>query len=257
MEPPIMHGYYKQKILACITVWMVGITLFCVCLTDAVAKDRLANGQIKTIVFDPGHGGHETGVKGPIGIYEKDITLTFARMLADRLEKQYRIHLTRTDDYYVDLYGRTAVANHLKADLFISIHTGGSTIHTLNGVSIFYFQEISETVMILEAWPLKSPEGGDTRVIWDHIQDKHKRASSNLAEQIGHHLADPLGLTEIKIQSAPLKVLEGADMPAVLIEIGYLTHPADGKKLKDKSVLSDLVKAVTNGIEDYFKKFPG
>ena len=77
-----------------------------------------------------------------------------------------------------------------------------------------------------------------------------------MAERIGHHLADPLGLTEIKIQKAPLKVLEGADMPAVLIEIGYLTHPAGEKKLKDNSVLSDFANAVANGIDDYFKKYP-
>ncbi|MFC1515142.1 N-acetylmuramoyl-L-alanine amidase [Thermodesulfobacteriota bacterium] len=256
METPVIQRYYKQKLLVFITVWMIGATLFTVFMTEAVAKDRMANGHKKTLVFDPGHGGYETGVKGPSGTYEKDITLAFVRMLADRLEEKYRVHLTRTDDYYVDLYGRTAVTNHLKADLFISIHTGGSTIHTLNGVSVFYFGGISETAMMLEAGSLKSPEGGDARVVWDHLQDKHKRSSSNLAERIGHHLADPLGLTKIKIQKAPLKVLEGADMPAVLIEIGYLTHPAGEKKLKDNSVLSDFANAVANGIDDYFKKYP-
>lgn len=236
----------------CITVCVTGIMLNGIFAGGAAAEEGLAKGQKKTIVFDPGHGGYDIGVKGSDGTFEKTVTLTLARIIEEALEKKYRVHLTRTDDYGIDITERTAVANHLKSDLFISIHTGGSNVRKLSGISVFCFSEKWDPVLKPETGPLKPAEGGGARISWNQIQNGHKAASGILASRIGARLADQFKFTEVRLQGAPILVLEGADMPAVLIEIGYLTNPTDEKKLMDRNVLRNFAQAVSGGIDDFF-----
>jgi N-acetylmuramoyl-L-alanine amidase len=241
----------------CMAIFVTGIMLNGVFSGGAAAEEGLAQGQKKTIVFDPGHGGYDMGVKGSDGTLEKTVTLTLARMIEEVLEKKYAVRLSRMDDYDVDITERTAVANHLKADLFISIHTGGSSARKISGISVFCFSKKWDPVLNPETGPIEPPEGGDASVPWDQIQYRHKAASSILAKRIGKRLADRVEFSEVRIQGAPILVLEGADMPAVLIEIGYLTNPADEKKLMDKSILHNVAQAVGNGIDDFFTNQQG
>ena len=222
--------------------------------TEANPKKMHFHMQKKTIVIDPGHGGYEKGGEGPDGTFEKTVTLKFARVLAEELGRTYKTILTRTDDYWVDIPTRSATANHVDADMFISIHTGGSFLHQAGGTSLYYYKITSKSTLTLDPDSSKEFKNDDTEVSWANIQNRHQQNSKILAES----LRDRIGRqTQYKpdIQGAPLMVLEGADMPAILIEIGYITNPVDEKSLHDIDELTKIAKEMRNGIDDFFEKF--
>jgi N-acetylmuramoyl-L-alanine amidase len=221
-------------------------------LIDAEAKTPFFKEIKKIVVLDPGHGGHDTGAEGPDKSQEKNVTLKMATALATELKNEYNMELTRTGDYGLDIPGRTNMANHLEADLFISIHTGGSFLHNAGGIIIFYFKEFQGQ------FNSKAPgsfEEGDVKIPWDKIQSKHVGSSSILAKSIQTRINEAMKFSKCKVQSAPLLVLRGADMPAVLIEIGYLTNPAEEKVLNDPGEIVRLAAAISAGIDDFFSKF--
>ncbi len=209
--------------------------------------------EIKTVVLDPGHGGHDNGVVGPEGALEKSVTLALAQLLEDQLKKNYKMILTRSGDYRVNLPDRTAVANHLKADLFISIHTGGSFLHQAKGINIFYYKELSGFALETGADSSKPPKATNSQALWDNIQAGHIASSKALAQSMQNNISSQLGFSKSRIQNADLMVLKGADMPAILIEVGYLTNPGDEKNLQDPEFLTDFATAISNGIDDYFQ----
>ncbi len=214
-------------------------------------KPDIVNYQ-KVIVVDPGHGGHDRGAKGPERTLEKTVTFNLARIIAVELSNTYKVILTRSDDYGLDLPSRTATANHEPADLFISIHTGGSFHHQAGGMTLYYFKEplgpaLTQTTELLK--PLKS----GTQIPWEKIQNRHKTTSSVLAKLIRKRINEQVILIESNVQGAPLMVLEGADMPAVVIEIGYITNPAEEKSLRDINVLSKIAKGIRNAVDEFFQ----
>ncbi len=221
--------------------------------TEANPKKMRFHLQKKTIVIDPGHGGYEKGGQGPDGTFEKTVTLKFAQVLAEELGKTYKTILTRTDDYWVDIPARSATANHVGADMFISIHTGGSFLHQASGMSLYYYQKTSKSTLTLDPDSSKEFKNDNPEVSWANIQDRHQQNSQILAESVRDRIGRQ---TQYKpeIEGAPLMVLEGADMPAILIEIGYITNPVDEKSLLDIDVLSKIAQAMRNGIDDFFEK---
>lgn len=204
-----------------------------------------------TITLDPGHGGEsDSGAKGPDGRLEKEITLKIAGMIASELGNRYNIILIRTDDIGLDIQERTALANHFKSDLFISIHAGGGFIHKTKGVSIFYFKDNSQEA----GKEIKSfDENAKTTVPWEKIQNKHAKSSCDFSEIIKRNLASAIKDGNIRTSGADYAVLEGADMPAVLIEAGYLTNPADEKFLSEKEFTTGFVKGICLAIDEYFQ----
>jgi len=215
--------------------------------------------QKKTIVIDPGHGGYDKGARGPDGTSEKAVTMEFARVLALALEKTYKVVLTRTDDYWVDIPTRTAMANHLNADMFISIHTGGSFLHQARGVSLYYYEKATTFPLMLETESMEESKGSNFKELWSNIQGRHQKNSKVLAEDILNSLKEKIGeKVEYKpeIQGAPLMILEGSDTPAVLIEIGYITNPKEERSLNDIVLLSFLAQKIKKGIDDFFEKAP-
>lgn len=215
--------------------------------------------QKKTIVLDPGHGGYDKGAKGPDGTFEKTVTMELARVLAAELENTYKVILTRKDDYWIDILSRTAIANHLNADMFISIHTGGSFLHRASGFSLYYYEKISTSASMLETESMEESRSSNFKELWYNIQDRHQKNSKVLAERILNSLKKKIGEKveyNAEIQGAPLMVIEGVDAPAILIEIGYITNPTEEKSLNDINVLSDIAEKIKNGIDDYFKKAP-
>ena len=246
--------YERQKTKHYIGLSFVVLTMVFWSTPAATAKEFVLRKHKGIVVLDPGHGGNDTGARGPEGILEKAVTLTLARMIENGLENEYRVVLTRTEDYWLDIANRTAVANHLNADLFISLHTGGSFQHSVGGTSIFYFKEFSEPALTFEKPTLDALTSNDSPTPWNQIQSKYLTSSKSLAEIIRAHMSRITQDPNSNIQGAPLLVLEGADMPAVLIEFGYLTHPNEGKALGDKEFLTLIANAISKGIEDYFRK---
>ncbi len=251
---PFMSECYKiyseKRLLVTI---LLAISLVCIATTEVMSKPLDFDPQKKIIVIDPGHGGHDNGAKGPEGTFEKTVTLNLAREIMTELGKTHKVSLTRTDDYWLDIPSRTATANHLEADLFISIHTGGSFLHQASGISLYYFKEISVPALTLESDMSKPLKSINSQIPWDNIQIRHKTTSKALAKSIQNHINEQTMFIKSEVQGAPLMVLKGADMPAILIEVGYITNPAQENALLDPDVLSNIAQAISMGIHDFFK----
>jgi len=236
------------------TLLFLVVLLLCIISANVKAKELFFDRHKKIVVLDPGHGGHDRGAHGPDGTYEKTVALTLARMIAAELKDKYRIFLTRADDYLLDITERTSLANHQEADLFISIHTGGSFLHQAGGMTVYYW-EIPQKALLHEAdADQENLKNSYHLTNWNDLQKRHKSASKVSAKLIQHHLNEKIKYIETRIEGMPLIVLAGADMPAILIEIGYITNPSEEKKMLDAKVLTDLTKAISNGIDDFLLK---
>lgn len=213
--------------------------------TTAVAKTVYWGRIKKTVVLDPGHGGADSGARSPDGTLEKQVALDLARLIAIELAEPYRTHLTRADDYRLETENRTDMANNLKADAFVSLHAGGSFSPVPGGIQIYCYQGTTS-----ERQPSadQAPHPLDT---WDRIQLKHVRTSGLLARHLKFRL-DPL--LDAEISEAPVLVLQGADMPAVLIEVGYLSNPEEAKALRDAKHREAVARAIAGGIKAFFEE---
>ena len=256
----MIKGYkpilFKRHIVILLLLFMM---LAHPAITKAKSNKLDFQNQKKTIVLDPGHGGYDKGAQGPDGTFEKTVTMELARVLALELEKTYNVVLTRTDDYWIDILERTAMANHLNADMFISIHTGGSFLHQASGISLYYYEKASTSALMLETESMEESKSSNFKELWSNIQGRHQKNSKVLAEHILNSLKEKIGENveyNAEIQGAPLMVLEGADTPAVLIEIGYITNPTEEKSLNDINVLSDIARKIKKGIDEFFEKTP-
>ena len=228
------------------------ILLICILMPDANAKQPLFAKDMPLVVIDPGHGGNDAGAKGPNNTLEKTVTLNLAHMLAQQLKARYRVVLTRNGDYGLDHSGRTAVANHAKAEIFISLHTGGSFIHNINGSAVYFYQPFQESALTTETHAPKPLQDNKPDVSWGMIQAKYRITSEKLANQIQSRLTTLWQPQDIKVQGAPLLVLEGADMAAVAIEIGNLLNANAEKALSDPRFLSRIAEAITGEINAFF-----
>lgn len=202
-----------------------------------------------TVVLDPGHGGLDTGAKGPGGTLEKTVALNLSRMVAAALAPEHHVILTRTGDYGLDLPSRSAIANQAKADLFISLHTGGGFLHQASGMYVFYFKELPT---VSESGNAAAGAGGIEN--WDFLQHRHLELSSALAQEMETQLSAGKIFRVNGVETGPLMVLRGADMPAVLVEVGYLTHPLEEKRLQDPQVLADIANRIRDAVSAFLAK---
>jgi len=217
---------------------------------------------VKTIVIDPGHGGDEMGAKGAKGTLEKDVTLSVARRLKSALEARLgaRVLLTRVSDGAVGPDERAAVANNNKADLFISLHANASLRKTASGAEVFYLsldkadEEVQKVAASeAEAMPVF---GGGTReidvILWEMAQARHIDQSSALARIVEQRLRAAVPMSPQAIQQAPFRVLVGANMPAVLVEMGYLTNAAQEAQLLGGEFQARIANALTEAVAQFF-----
>ena len=209
---------------------------------DMAIPNRLA-GHRGTIAIDPGHGGNDIGARGRGGTFEKDINLALARRIALEMEPEYKVLLTRSEDYTLPLSERTAIANNQKADLLISIHTASGFLHATQGINIYSFKPVRSD-------PATAPAAaGPTS--WHRAQLPHSTAGKTLAETIARSLAALPAPPEVRVMQAPLSALKGAQMPAILIEIGYLTNPATEQSLNTEARQAAYANAIIQGIEAF------
>lgn len=189
-----------------------------------------------------------------MGTLEKEVTLALARSIAAHLEETSRVILTRSDDYLLDIHARTAKANTNRADLFISLHTGGSAAHTTRGINIFYYQlpNGSPVTSLSKSAPAYVEETAAPP--WRKIQLRHLAGSRLLAQALQKGLQALDEKQPCELHGAPLAVLQGADMPAVLIELGYLTNPVDEKALIDGEQLSAYAQMIALAVEEFLAK---
>jgi N-acetylmuramoyl-L-alanine amidase len=218
--------------------------------------------SVRTIVIDPGHGGDEVGARGPGGTLEKDVVLAIARRLRDQLVNKLgvQVFLTRDSDVEMDLDTRTAIANNYKADLFVSIHANAVRARGAKGSEVYFLSyqasdEASRHVAMLEgiAEPLGSADPGSALelILWDMAQAEHLEESSALATRIQDELGGVTGSQVRGVKQAPFRVLVGATMPAVLVEVAFISNPHEEKLLASPAYQTKVAGALLRGIARY------
>ena len=215
-------------------------------------------GGLRSVVIDPGHGGEDEGARGRAGITEKAVSLSVARRLKAALEARLgvRVLLTREGDTAIALDQRASVANNNKADLFISLHANASVRSGVAGAGVYYLSldEYGEEAMRAAVAPRETLPvfGGGSRdievVAWRFAQARHMQQSAAFARSIETSLRARVPMSARAIQQAPLRVLVGANMPAALVEIGFLTNPAQEKQLGGDEYQNTVVQALVEAI---------
>ena len=214
---------------------------------------------IQVIVVDPGHGGVEMGAKGPTGLLEKEVTLDMAKRLQAGLARRLgtRVILTRDSDKQVGLDDRTALANHERADLFLSVHVNASRASQARGAETYFlsYQATDDEARAAAALEnntlgVETPPGNPAlgMVLWDLAQSQYLSESSKLAETIQENLNALLKIESRGVKQAPFKVLMGATMPAVLVEIGFITNPEEEARLKDGAYRDKIAQAIIDSV---------
>jgi N-acetylmuramoyl-L-alanine amidase len=219
---------------------------------------------IRTVVIDPGHGGAETGAIGPAGTMEKELTLLIARALADRLTSELglRVALTRTDDVDLDLDERSALANQNRADLFLSLHLNSAARGDARGAESYFLSlqasdERAADSAALENLVGEAPaEPGSDQfdlqlLLWDLAQSRHLAASQRFAALVQEELNRQLDLPDRGVKQAPFRVLMGAAMPAVLVELGFLSSASEERKLREPAYRAELVTTLVRAISRF------
>jgi N-acetylmuramoyl-L-alanine amidase len=218
-------------------------------------------GGLRAIVIDAGHGGDDTGAKGVQGTLEKTVTLSVAHRLKSALEARLgvRVLLTRDGDQAVPPDQRAALANNNKGDLFISLHANASMRPGVAGAEVFYLnlegygdkaQRVSQGGA--DALPVL---GGGSREIeitpWELAQARYLDQSAAFAKAIEAALRERVPMSPRALQQGPFRVLVGANMPAVLVELGFLTNARQEQQLAGEEYQRVVVQALVEGIVRY------
>ncbi len=222
---------------------------------------------IDRICVDAGHGGSEHGKESPRGVLEKDVNLALARAVRDRIQEELGLEvvMTRDDDRMVDLYERTEIANTAGCDLFISIHCNSWFHSGTNGFESYFLSPArSESEQALQRFEntagggsdVQAPRGDVEFILWDLVQNEYIAESSTFAEYIQREMTSRLGIASRGVKQASFIVLQGARMPAVLIETAFLSNPSEERLLVDPGFqrrVADGVVASIRKMQDRYR----
>jgi N-acetylmuramoyl-L-alanine amidase len=227
------------------------------------------------IALDPGHGGEDPGAIGPAGTKEKDIVLSVARKLRERINattlkgSPMRAFLTRDGDFFVPLHVRVQKAQRVQADLFISIHADAFTTPTARGASVFALSERGATSAAARYMAQKengadaiggiSVQTKDTQV-HRALLDMSTTAQINDSLELGSKVLGEIGsfakLHKPRVEQAGFAVLKAPDIPSVLIETAFISNPEEEQKLRDEAYQDQLADGIMRGLMRYFARNP-
>jgi N-acetylmuramoyl-L-alanine amidase len=230
------------------------------------SREQIA--PLKTIVLDAGHGGHDSGATGPTGLMEKDLVLDVTRRVAKLVEARLglKVLLTRDSDNFVTLRDRTSYANRQHADLFVSIHANAHREAAADGVETYFLSsEATDStarqvaaaengvIQLEQQTGRSSGQGLDIvkAILWDLAQSEFQVESSRLAEVVHDSMTQSLRISNRGVKQAGFYVLGGAAMPAILLEIGFVTNPREERKLKDTKYRDEIARAIFAGLAEY------
>jgi N-acetylmuramoyl-L-alanine amidase len=224
-----------------------------------------ASARVRRVVIDPGHGGNDPGAIGPTGLTEAAVTLDVARRVADRLASRYGIQvvLTRDDDTYVDLETRTAHANDTRSDLFVSIHCNAAPNREAHGVATFVLDTTSERVAarvgrregeLVADDPVSSWHVA--RILTSLRLNGPGRQSFALAESIQGTMLHDLrilypAVDDLGVHPASFHVLVTARMPAVLVELSFISNAMEEQRLRSEGYRDVLAGAISRAVASY------
>lgn len=219
--------------------------------------------KIRTIVIDPGHGGKDPGAVYN-GLKEKDIVLEISKYLYEYLkaDPDLKIHLTRDKDIFIPLEERTAIANKLKADIFVSIHANAAKNKAASGLETFVFNVTNDRaaleVAALENQATTKSISDLQGILKDILKYSKLEESVSLAGSVQSCLVKNVKATQkqnLGVKQAPFYVLVGATMPAILVETGFLSNDDDASKLKSSAYRKKVAKGIYDGIKEYISKY--
>jgi len=210
------------------------------------------------VVLDPGHGGSNAGAQGAVAtLHEKQLTLAIANQVAAKLrDKGIAVQLTRTDDRTLTLRQRTEIADRANADLFVSIHANASPTRTQRGYETYVLttKGVDVDARALRAEPVTPRPGvdADIALVLDDVERGAAQwEAADLAARMQRALKDRRGAEGDRgVRQDSEHVLLGATMPAVLVEVGFIDHPIEGKELAEPNVQAQLAAAIAEAIED-------
>ena len=217
---------------------------------------------IHKIVIDPGHGGKDNGATGITGLHEKDLTLKIARKLAAKIRQRLDLEvvLTRDEDKFLPLEERTALANTQAADLFLSIHANAHNSHSIHGIETYFLNIATDK----EAIRVAAVENATTQknmsdlqmILSDLMLNSKISESGRLAIKTHKAMVSGIkkkykGIRDLGVKQAPFYVLIGANMPSILVEVGFISNKVEETRLKSNRYIDQLTDGLVDGIKQY------
>jgi N-acetylmuramoyl-L-alanine amidase len=220
--------------------------------------------KLTRVVIDAGHGGHDTGTIGQGGYTEKALVLDVAKRLKELIETELgaEVVMTRTEDIFVPLESRTAIANQQEADLFVSIHANSSSVRSVRGVETYFLNFTSSREAIETAARENAPSERSIHDLQDVVKKIMLRdkvdESRELAEHIEKALAARKGAgMDRGVKQAPFVVLIGANVPSVLAEICFISNPQDEKLVRTPENRQAIAESLFEGVRSYAESLSG
>ncbi len=222
--------------------------------------------KVKTIVIDPGHGGHDTGAVGPTGLKEKDVNLKIAKALKSKIEQNgnnvgiTRVYLTRDDDRFIPLEERTAIAKKLNADLFVSIHCNAARNKNAYGIETYILSFTKDPDALAVAARENATTTRGLSDLKDIIQkyilsskiEESKRLANHVQTSVVSNVSNSYKPVNNKgVKKAPFIVLIGADIPSILVESSFISNPREEKRLRTKGYVNEIAEGIYSGIKTY------
>jgi len=218
--------------------------------------------KIRRIVVDPGHGGHDPGAVGPTGIQEKDVVLAIGLELKEQLIEELGVDvvMTRSTDVFIPLEERTAIANKVGADLFLSVHANAAANRSASGIETYYLN-LAKTDKVAQ---LAAKENGTSlekvsvlqAILFDLMANYKLNDSAHLAEEVQKSLHKKVrgqfGETRnLGVKQGPFYVLVGASMPSILVETAFLSNSTEEARLKDPAYQDAAAEGIMEGVRSY------
>ncbi len=228
----------------------------------SITRTAVKPGKIRRIVVDPGHGGKDPGAVGLSGLQEKDIVLSVSLLLAKKLKEELGIDavMTRSTDVFIELQERTAIANQVGADLFVSIHVNAALNRSASGIETYYLN-LAKTE---KAAQLAARENGTSlekvsllqAVLFDLMANYKLNDSAHLAEEVQKSLHRKLesrnpGVKNLGVKQGPFYVLVGATMPSILVEAAFISNEKEEARLKEPDFQEQVAEGILDGIISY------
>lgn len=219
-------------------------------------------GKIRRIVVDPGHGGHDSGALGPNGVMEKDVVLAIGLKLRNLLKEELGLDvvMTRSTDVFIPLEERTAIANKVNADLFVSVHANAALSRQASGIETYYLN-LAKTE---KAAQLAAKENGTTlekvsvlqAILFDLMANYKLNDSAHLAEEVQRSLhkrirSSHADVRNLGVKQGPFYVLVGATMPSILVETAFVSNPQEEVRLTDPAYQDQTAEGIMEGIRGY------
>jgi N-acetylmuramoyl-L-alanine amidase len=225
--------------------------------------------RVRIVAVDAGHGGEDTGARGPRGVLEKSVNLAVARALVEDLNRTpgIRAILTRSGDYFIPLRDRYRIAERMKADLFVSIHANSTRRRgSGKGTEVYFLSlrgasdqadadlaDIENAADLVGGVPPQA-ENDLVNILYDVKRSSALQQSQLLAETLLDHIAADRRLESRGVKQAGFVVLKSVEFPSVLVETAFINNPAEARLLRNPEFQKQMGKQLANGIRTYFQK---